>query len=113
VLLLKRPPAFAAGNMSATTVVDKCIRGSCGVKHPTEKGEKGRPARRRELPGVMENLGVSCICSVFVRSDAGSVSAVLANARLVGTRQVLDVPQAVLANESGDDDSAEPPRIRR
>jgi hypothetical protein len=35
VLLLKRPPAFAAGNMSATTVVDKCIRGSCGVKHPT------------------------------------------------------------------------------
>jgi len=111
VRLLKRPPAFAARNMCATTVVDKCIRGSCGVKHPTEKREKAAPVRR-ELPGVMENLGVSCICSVFVRSDAGG-QWVLANARLVGTRQVLDVPQAVLANESVDDDSAEPPRIRR
>ena len=40
--------------------------------------------------------GVSCICLVFVRSDAGSVSAVIANARLVGTRQVLDAPPGYL-----------------
>jgi hypothetical protein len=45
VRLLKLPKSFVAGNMFATTVVDKSITNAGGVKHPAKK----RPPQRGAL----------------------------------------------------------------